>query len=735
MIAEVIVDIPSSNTDKIFDYIAIDNVQIGSRVSVPFSGRKLEGFVINLKASSDLSGDKLKAVLELLDAAPALTAEMIELMRYMVFKYHIRMIDALRLFVPAQMRGGRIKELTKKKVSLIEGFDIDGYIKNFKTTKAQTDLLYALKTAPMLQTDLNKNFSPSAYKKLLSNGAVAVESVLFDRVPYSSIDNTMTESKIILTDAQNDAIAKIIAEDGANTFLLRGVTGSGKTEIYMNCISHYTRLGKSAVMLVPEISLTPQMMRLFRKRFGENVALLHSGLSAGERFDEWRRLKNGRAKIAIGARSAIFAPLTDIGIIIIDEEHDQSYISETNPRYNTQDIAKFRREKNGAKLLLGSATPSVESYLMAQKGIYELLELPARINAKPLPRVEIVSMSEEIRRGNGGCLSGRLIEELTKCIEENNQAILFVNRRGYSSFVMCKKCGFTARCADCDITLTYHSEDNILKCHYCNNKYKMLDICPECGHTIYQQGKMGTQRIVAEVKKLFPAVKLLRMDNDTTQSREAHMEILEQFANGAAQILVGTQMVVKGHDFKDVTLVGIIDADQSLHFSDYRSSERTFSLITQVAGRCGREDKEGIVILQTYAPNHYVLKQSASQDFLGFYKREINIRETTKFPPYAKIVRILSTGEDEQKTIANINTLAARVKVVADKYKDNFLYLQKMKSPIKRIQKKFRYQILMRLTGKSAEVEKIIDLLYNIVDGGKAKDILTFLEINPQNMS
>lgn len=404
--------------------------------------------------------------------------------------------------------------------------------------------------------------------------------------------------------------------------MLHGVTGSGKTEVYMHCIEDALSKNKTAIMLVPEISLTPQVFLQFKERFGDKVAILHSGLSQGERFDEWRRLRSGEATVAVGARSAIFAPLENLGVIIIDEEHDGSYVSEGNPRYDTVEIAGFRAGYNSCPLVLGSATPSVESYYKAEKGEYKLLELPHRINNLLLPEMEVVDMSRELRAGNRDVFSTSLKDALRKTIAAKEQAIIFLNRRGFASFVMCKDCGFILKCKDCDVSLTYHKEDNQLKCHYCGKRYEMIDRCPICHGTNIRQGRIGTERVVEEVRKVLPEARVLRMDNDTTSEKGAHQRILSAFSKGEADVLVGTQMIAKGHDFQNVTLVGILDADFSLYLSDYRSNERTFQLITQVAGRAGRAGKSGKVIIQTYTPRHYVFRYAASYDYKNFYLKE-----------------------------------------------------------------------------------------------------------------
>ncbi len=729
MIFEVIVDIANSEVDRVFDYVGVDGVFVGSRVLVPFGGRKIEGFAIGQKERSDVDGSKLKSIVAPLDDFAAVTPEMLELMRFMTGRIHIKLIDALRLFVPAQMRGGRIGELKKRVVFPVLPLD-EAVERLSKSAKNQRALLEFLASEGKSDyTLLGEKFGFGAVKKLAEKGLLTVSEVKKGRVPYKNLCGE--KQSFVHTDEQKSAIETII--NGAeNEFLLFGVTGSGKTEIYMSVIDYYLSQNKTAVMLVPEISLTPNMLRLFRSRYGEQVAMLHSGLSAGERFDEWLRLKRGEAKIALGARSAVFAPLENVGIIIIDEEHDASYQSESNPRYITSEIARFRREYNGAKLVFGSATPSVETFYKAQNGEIKLITLQNRINKRPLPEVEIVDMAMELRNGNKSFLSDRLYDELKSTIKEGNQAILFLNRRGFSSFVMCTKCGYTAKCEDCDVSLSYHADENLLKCHYCGKRYRMFDLCPECKSPFIRQGKIGTERVVNELKKLFPGVGVLRMDFDTTQNKEAHLKIIEAFANHEAQILVGTQMVAKGHDFKDVTLVGILDADQSLHFEDFRAGERTFQLLTQVSGRCGRDVKSGKVILQTYSPKHIVLRLAAKQDYLGFYAKEINIREATDFPPFATIVRILYSGENEQNTISTLNAQYAMIQELR-KSRDDILFANKMKAPVRRIEKKFRYQILMKIKGDMTE--ELSDKIFAVSDMKQHKDVGVFVERNPQNMT
>ena len=560
---------------------------------------------------------------------------------------------------------------------------------------------------------------------------MATNEIVIRRSPYKNLKTDGVEKRVLLP-AQQNAVDTVLA-DKSGKYLLHGVTGSGKTEVYLTIIENIVAEGKSCIMLVPEIALTPNMLRQLRERFGDNVALLHSGLSVGERYDEWLRLKNGEAQIAIGARSAIFAPLTNIGAIIIDEEHDSSYISDFNPRYNTLEVAAFRAKENGALLLMGSATPSLGSYYAAKQGELKLIEMPERINKRPLPKVEIVDMAEETRSGHKGIFSRLLKQRLNETLDKGNQAMLFLNRRGFSSFLMCTKCGYVAKCADCDVSLTVHREDNMLKCHYCGKKYYMLSKCPECGEHSFRQGKIGTQQVVDLLKEMFPTVNVLRMDADTTQTKESHGKILEAFARGEAQILVGTQMIAKGHDFPKVTLVGVLDGDQSLHHSDYLATERTFELITQVAGRSGRDTETGTVVLQTYTPSHYCLLLAAKQDYVGFYKREISLREASAFPPFSEILRVLYQGENEKDCIDELTAQYAELTNLKAENSRDFLYMDKMRCPLKRAEKKFRFQILIKLAKNS--VSRILPQIYSVCDNKKRSSVQIFVERNPQNLS
>ncbi len=722
MTAEVIVDIAHSEVDKIFEYRAADGVFAGSRVRVPFGGRVVDGFVMRLKEGSDYDYSKLKDILSVVDDVPALNAECLELVEKISARYHCPKALVLRLFLPGEMRKGRVRELYKN-VAVFKGeAEISA------RAKAQAAALSFMKeTGRADYTELCGKFGRGAVAELVKKGALALEKERVNRLPYAKLAAEAPERA--LTAAQKSAIGKIRASD-KTVQLLHGVTGSGKTEIYLSLIADTLREGKSAIFLVPEIALTPQMFKQLRARFGESAAILHSGLSAGERFDEWWRLRTGDAKIAIGARSAVFAPVENVGVIVMDEEHDQSYVSESSPRYRTEEIARLRAEYNGCKLVLGSATPSVETYLRAKEGEYGLMELPERINARPMPEMIIADMRREVRRGNNTPFSSALREELAECLEKGKQAIIFINRRGFAQSVICRECGYVAKCESCDVSLTYHSEEDCLKCHYCGAQYHMLSACPECGSVHLSYTGTGTQKVVGELKKLYPSARILRMDNDTTSGKEGHYKILKAFAGREADILVGTQMVAKGHDFPAVTLVGILDADMSLHFSDYRSGERTFQLVTQVSGRSGRAEEKGKVVLQTYDPENYILRFAAENDYKGFFEHEISLRKATAFPPFAKIVRVMVTAEDDKRALETLREVWFSLKELYESEQEEFLFFNKMRAPVKRIQNRYRYQVLMRLKS-----DKLLPEIYGRSVPRSSREVLVYVEEDPGNLS
>jgi len=733
VIAEVIVDISTAEIDRVFDYAVPEDmvISVGDRVFVGFGHQHIEGIVVGLKETSSV--EKLRPIERRADEFTAVIPEMVALMDHLAKKWFLRKADSLRLFVPAQMRGGKVRELERLAASLNPELTVDEMLAKVKPNAvAQRGLLAYLSTCPWEWcASLSQQFGAGALKALEEKGFVVVTPRKIGRKPYQEVVGKAP--KVPLTREQQAAVDTILANP-QGTYLLHGVTGSGKTEVYMTCIEQCVKAGKGAIMLVPEISLTPQTMQRFRGRFGDNVALLHSGLSAGERYDEWLRILRGEARIAVGARSAVFAPMRDVGMLIIDEEHDGSYVSESNPRYETIDIARFRARYNGATLVLGSATPSLESYQKAVRGEYTLIKMLHRVGDRVMPTMQMVDMCEELRRGNKSILSGALLEGLRETLEKGQQAMVFLNRRGYSSFMICRECGKVIKCKSCDVSLTWHREENLLKCHYCRNQYRVPTACPSCGSPSIRYGRDGTEKVVADLQAHFPSARLLRMDNDTTRGKTGHLSILTAFGNGEADILVGTQMIAKGHDFSNVTFVGILDADMSLYIGDYHSVERTFQLVTQVAGRAGRDKLPGRVVLQSYSPKHYVFYFASLYDYEGFYKKEINTREVTDFPPFTKIVRLLVLSDTEEESFKYVKRVLGEIKELEGAYPNQILRLQGMRAPITRMENKYRFQVIMRLKGE--KVDEITTKLHQVGTRSlEGCNVRMFFEQNPQNIT
>lgn len=724
MIAEIVVDISNDSVDRVYDYFALPNTQVGMRVRVPFANRFVLGYVLKLKAESDFDNTKLKSIKENLDDIPLVKPELVELISFMASKFFLRKADVFKLVLPASVRNDTVKEKTYEVVSFVG--DLASSIASLsKNAKSQIMALqYLNEKGEVIRARLSEMFGASAVKGLIDKNLVQLKLVKTNRAP--SVD-VVQDNRVKLNASQSFAVDTILEK--ADVYLLKGVTGSGKTEVYMNVIEQKLKQGKTAIMLVPEISLTPQMLNRFTSRFPNQVAVLHSGLSDGEKFDEWQRIFSGEAKVVLGARSAIFAPVDNLGVVIIDEEHDNSYVSESNPRYVTEDVAIWRGKYNNAPVILGSATPKIESYQKALNGEFRLIELNERVNNLEMPCLQVVDMLTEIMDGNTSPYSRLLIAKLKECIDNGKQAILFINRRGYASFMMCRECGYIAKCDDCAVSLVYHSEDNELKCHFCGKRYRALRNCPNCKSTSIKYGALGTEKVVNDLRQIFPNIPIFRMDNDTTRQKDGHKKILSQFAGTSPSILVGTQMIAKGHDYPNVAFVGILDADVSLYTSDYRSTERTFQLATQVAGRTGRKNNDGFVVLQTYAPKHYVYRFASQYDYVGFYQKEINLRQTTQFPPFSHIIRILVSSEDEQRCIQVTKKIYDRALHLKEKYGKLFVFLQAMPSPVKRIQRKYRYQILARV-GLNDE---LVAELYNIADVIE-KDVSVFVEHNPNNL-
>jgi primosomal protein N' (replication factor Y) len=601
-----------------------------------------------------------------------------------------------------------------------------------KNAAKQKELLDYIKCNPGVSvTKLKSVYTScdSSIKTLINKNYINV----IEKEEYRYGEQRIYEDKqFVLTDMQNNAIANIekyFVEK--KNVLLRGVTGSGKTEVYLDLIEKYIAMEKDCIILVPEISLTPQMITRFKGRLGDKVAVLHSGLNEGEKYDEWRKIKTGEVKAVVGARSAVFAPFANLGIIIIDEEHENTYKSENKPKYITREVAEKRCQLEGARLIMGSATPSIESYYRAQTGVLGLVELPDRINGREMPEVFVVDMREELKQGNKTIFSSLLTEEILGTLKDNNQLILFLNRRGHSTFVSCRECGLVMKCPRCSISLTYHMNEDNLSCHYCGAMKPNPKICPKCSSKNIKYFGVGTQKLEKEFQKKFSIKNTLRMDADTTRFKNSHEAILDIFRSGKSKVLLGTQMISKGLDFPNVTLVGVITADTSINLPDFRSAEKTFQMIAQVAGRSGRGSKEGKVIVQTYTPEHYSIQFAQIHDYIGFYNEEIKLRRELAYPPFAHLANIIISGFDEGRVIKEANDIGAYLDNEIKKYQD-VEKLGPSTAPLSKIKSKYRWQIILK---GSSELE-LRELLKNLILSKYADidGISVSIDINPNNM-
>ena len=714
MQANVLIEIKSKAIDKTFTYnIPInlkDKVKVGIRVLVPFGNRKLEGFVMDI---GDIKTEyKIKDIIDVIDEEEILTEELIYLGKYMSRKTLSSLISCYQTMLPKALKASFKTNINKKYETYVTLLD-----KNYiPKTNAQKNIIDNIKENT-LKSDIYK-ISSSAYKTLIKNNVIKEEK----KEVYRLNDDILKEnSNIVLNKEQKSVVNEVIKyKDKFNPYLLYGVTGSGKTEVYMHIIDEIIK-EKEVIVLVPEISLTPQFVSAFKKRFGSIVAIMHSGLSDGERYDEYRKIKEGKVSIAIGARSCIFSPFKNLGLIIIDEEHTDTYKQDNNPRYDAIDIALKRAKYNNIPLILGSATPSIESYTRAKLGIYKLLELPNRINKK-LPSVVLVDMKNEIKKGNK-ILSQKLIDEINNCLINDNQVILLLNRRGYSTTVTCNECGYVMKCPNCDIPLTYHKTHNKMNCHYCDYSTFKMKKCPECQSEDIQSFGLGTEKLEEEVKKIFN-VNVLRMDVDTTSKKGSHARILNKFKNKEASILVGTQMIAKGLDFEDVTLVGVINGDATLNIPDFRSGERTFDLLNQVAGRSGRGTKDGKVIIQGFNLDHYSIKYASVHDYVSFYNEEMKIRKSLSYPPYIDLTLIKIVSTDYNLAYSE----SVKIKEYLVKYNIKVLGPS---SNINKINNKYYIHLVL----KYKKLESIYKYILYIVDKYKLnKKINVEIDINPKKI-
>lgn len=726
--AEVIVNSDAIQIDRPFTYKVpenlIDKIEVGYRVLVPFGlgNKKVEGFVVNLLDDVDNKAIRYKKIVSLCDNEPLLTEDNFKIINFLRNRYLCKYIDAIRILVPPKIMSGN-KERYKSVVVFSE------YIE--KLNEAQLNALESIRnhSGEFTKTEVVNNLGISLYmlNKLISLGALVLQDVRVDR--YDTREFKKYPPKA-LNEEQINAYDKIL-ESESSIFLLKGVTGSGKTEVYMNLASYMLLFDKTSLILVPEIALTPQMIERFKGRFGKDVAVFHSRLSDGERYDEWYRVKNGDVKLVVGARSALFLPFHDLGIIIVDEEHEGSYKSEMHPKYNTIEVCEFLAQLKECKVVLGSATPSMESYYKALNKKYELIELKNRANNINLPNVAIADMREELKANNKSMFSRELYNKIKDRLEKKEQVILFLNRRGFSTFVSCRSCGYVFKCKNCDISMTYHN-NGYLVCHYCGETERVKNTCPQCGSTYVKHFGTGTEKVEEAVKHYFPKARVLRMDVDTTRKKNSHEQIYNSFKNGEADILVGTQMIAKGLDFENVTLVGVLAADTTLNLPDYKASERTFQILTQVSGRAGRGEKAGEVVIQTYSPEHYSIVLSKENNYDEFFKKEIVIRKAMDYPPFTELLLINLTSEHERKLVTFSKKLQSILKDLLSGEQQIKIY-DAGPCPIGKINNMYRWQILIKGKFNSEITNKIKKSVYENTND-IYNEIKVTLDVNPNSL-
>lgn len=794
--ASVIVDVPTRQTDRPFDYIIPkrweDLVQTGMRVVVPFGPRKLQGFIVEIKDTIDVESKKLKELHELLDVTPVLNEELLRLGAWLTEETLCFTISAFQVMLPAAIKATYQKQLKllkenevtedvkavfqgkeiidwkelenhpqmyrlmqkeiasrrvevvykvkdkaqKKKQRMIEPNvprqSLEEEAGKLKSKKQQDVLYYFLENydALPLKTVIQElQITDAPVKALVKKGLLTEKYVEVYRNPYD--DDTFQRTKPLpLTEEQQEVITPVlssIAENEHNTFLLYGVTGSGKTEVYLQSIEEVLKEGKEAIVLVPEISLTPQMVDRFKGRFGSQVAVLHSALSVGERYDEWRKILRKEVTVVVGARSAIYAPFENLGIIIIDEEHESSYKQEDNPRYHARDVAIWRGKYHRCPVVLGSATPTLESFARAKKGVYELLTMTKRMNERALPSVDIIDMREELRDGNRSMFSQLLHEKIADRLEKQQQMVLFLNRRGHSTFVMCRDCGYVMQCPHCDISLTYHRTNQQMKCHYCSHEESLPKACPACESSYIRFFGTGTQKVEEEIMKLFPEARVIRMDVDTTSRKGMHEKLLKAFGEGKADILLGTQMIAKGLDFPNVTLVGVLTADTMLHLPDFRASEKTYQLLTQVSGRAGRHELPGEVVIQTYTPEHYSVELSKEQKYDVFFEREMYMRKMRQYPPYYYVALVTVSHPELLKAVQVTERIVSFLKQHCS---EQAMVLGPVASAIPRIKDRYRYQCMIKYK-REPNLKYVLKMVNEHYQAEMQKDLQISIDFNP----
>ncbi|ATW24699.1 primosomal protein N' [Candidatus Formimonas warabiya] len=734
---EVIVNKAVEAVDRIFHYQVPDrlkeNVKIGSVVAMPFGREKSEGIVVGFVDEPEVKS--IKEIQAVLSPAPLFHKDLIDLACWMGDYYMCPKVSALQCMLPAGLKMANEK-VSAKAVDCAYLCDAGSNLPLMKVGPKQKEIVNYLQVhhgSPVSQVLSETGAPRSSLKSLLSKGLIRVSREEIYRDPYG-VKNFITSVPEVLTKEQEAAVQAMEEEyvSGKKPVLLFGVTGSGKTEVYLRLIEKMIYLGKQSIVLVPEIALTPQLVAVFKSRLGEKVAVLHSGLSLGERRDAWMHIALGQIRVVVGARSAVFAPCPNLGLIIMDEEHEQSYKQDNIPRFHTREVAKERCRMQGALFVMGSATPSVETYYQAVQGAYRLVTMEKRIANRPLPFVHIVDMRQELRQGNRSIFSRLLQDKMVQRFARKEQILLFLNRRGYHTFVSCRDCGFVLQCPHCNISLTSHGGNSRLKCHYCGYSIAVPNICPQCGSGAIRHFGTGTERVEEEVKRLLPQARIARADADTTSRKGAYDEIYFGVKKGEIDVLVGTQMIAKGLDFPQVTLVGIISADLSLHLPEMRAGERAFQLITQVAGRAGRGELPGEVVLQTYSPEDPTLISASKQDYGGYYRNEIMKRETSGYPPFGTMIRVLFSGEGLTVLAKNVEIVA---RYIGTELTANEEILGPAPAPLEKIKDRYRMQMVIKTNDLARTRSGLARGLEQARrDGFPHKNILIAIDVEPLNM-
>lgn len=728
-IANVRIEHQVFSLDTPFSYEVPNNLKVvaGVRVGVPFNNTTLVGYVMDVKDENITkeefelqNGFPIKEINEVIDEQPLLNDELIEVAKYMAHSTVSSLISCLQTMLPPSLKPNSSNHVKMKMAKFVRVIDS---LTNEKVTPKQEECFYFIK--PYGDEGYKKSelpFGDTIIKALAKKGIIEIFDKEVYRNPYQEIV-PMLEKEITLSFEQDKAINEI-KNSNDQVFLLEGVTGSGKTEVYIQLTKYYLSQNKNVLMLVPEISLTPQMVRRFKERVGDCIAVFHSGLTNGEKYDEYRRILRGEVSVVIGARSAIFAPLKNIGLFILDEEHSDAYKQDSMPRYHARDIALFRAKQNNAKVILGSATPSLETKARAGKNVYHQLYLKNRISSHGLPQVEIIDMLKEAKQGNYSIFSKRLKEKINDCLENNEQILLLLNKRGYAHNQTCKSCGYTFKCPHCDVPLTYHKEDNTLKCHYCGVSQPKVNSCPNCGSTYIRSTGFGTQKVEEEINKYFPSARVVRMDYDSATITKKYQTILDDFGEGKYDILLGTQMIAKGLDFENITLVGVLNADIGLSV-DYRAGERTFDLLAQVVGRSGRSSKKGYGIIQTNNIDHYAIKYAAKQDYEGFYKQEMQYRLLRKYPPYRYITSLLLSSKNRE--VLEKKTYEIKMMLESEKIND-FIVLGPAEPYLYKLNDQYRLRLLL----KYKDYKTVTNILHKVKEKMRGtSNVNLTIDVNP----